>query len=89
MSYCGQPRVTIFTGMTPAQLQAALSTLQNAYLQLASGALGETYTYTQGDGSKSVTYTRGNIALMAQAIAELQQMLGIRVRARRPIRPQF
>lgn len=77
---------SLFAGMSRAQLLAALNTLQTAYLSLAAGGLGESYTYTQGDGSKSVTYTRGNIALMAATIAELQQLLGITRRARRPIK---
>ena len=85
MSYC-PPRPTIFTGMSVPQLQQALLTLQQAYLDLASGMKGETYTYTQGDGSKSVTYTRANIATLAATIMELQQMLGIRCRARKPLR---
>lgn len=84
----GCERVTLFSGMAKADLQAALLKLQQAYLDLMSGDKGESYTYTQGDGSKSVTYTRANIAGLASTIAELQQMLGMDAR-RRPIKFWF
>lgn len=38
--------------MTTAQLQTALANAQAAYLALASGSKGESFSYTQGDGSK-------------------------------------
>lgn len=88
MSFCGSqvPPVTLFTGMSRAQLQAALTTLQQAYIDLMAGNKGESFTYTQGDGSKSVVYTRAQIAYLSATIAELQQLLGLTCRARRPIR---
>lgn len=86
---CGSGRTNIFTGMTTAQKQAALTQLQTAYVELASGNKGESYNYTQGDGGKGVTFTRANIAFMTQAIAELQADLGLTRRSRRPIKFWF
>ena len=77
---------SILAGRSTAQLQADLAQLQQAYIDLSSGAKGETYSYTQGDGAKSVTYTRANIAQLVAAIREIQAQLGIIPRARRPIR---
>ncbi len=76
MSYQGCSP-SLFAGMSRAQLMAALATLQQAYLDLLAGNKGESFAYTQGDGSKSVTYTRANIGNLSQAIAELQQLLGL------------
>ncbi|OVE45615.1 hypothetical protein CBW21_22420 [Chromobacterium violaceum] len=55
--------------------------------RLSTGALGESYSYTQGDGTKSVTYTRANLAQLQQHINDLMYALGMR--RRRPIRPVF
>jgi hypothetical protein len=67
-----------FYGMTQAQLQAALASAQQAYLALMSGQRTVNLSYTQGDGSKSVTYDRveGGIAQVRILILELQQALG-------------
>lgn len=80
---------SLLAGMSTAQLQAALANAQAAYLALASGSKGESFSYTQGDGSKSVTYTRVNMAQLASVIMLLQSQLGIVVRARRPLRPVY
>ena len=45
-------------GMTTAQLQAALTQAQTAYVALMSGQRTVSLSYSQGDGSKSVTYDR-------------------------------
>ncbi|HEX3809597.1 MAG TPA: gpW family head-tail joining protein [Rhizomicrobium sp.] len=87
MQPCNPP--SVFAGMTRPQLMAALANAQQAYLDLSTGAKGETYSYTQGDGAKSVTYTRANIANLMALIRQLQQELGIVRRARRPVRFQF
>ena len=80
---------SILAGRPTAQLQADLAALQQAYIDLSSGAKGETYSYTQGDGAKSVTYTKANISQLVAAIREIQAQLGIITRARRPIRPLY
>lgn len=80
---------SILTGMNPATLQAALASAQQAYLDLSTGAKGESYSYSQGDGSKSVTFTRANIAQLSVLIRQLQTELGIISRSRRPVRFRF
>jgi hypothetical protein len=80
------PRTSIFAGMSQAALQAALQSAQQAYLDLTTGGKVQAAAYTQGDGSKSVTYTPATIANLTQVINELQAQLGMRRYARRPIR---
>lgn len=74
-----------FYGMTQQQLQTALTNAQSAYVQLMSGARGVTFSYSQGDGSKSVTYDRveGGIAQLRFFIEQLQIALGNACRPRR------
>lgn len=79
-------QTSLLAGRSTAQLQTDLNNAQQAYIDLSSGAKGETYSYTQGDGSKSVTYTRANLGDLAALIRMLQQQLGIVTRARRPVR---
>ncbi len=83
------PSTSIFAGMSTAQLQKALTDAQQAYIDLSTGAKGESYSYTQGDGAKSVTFTRANIQQLTLLIRNLQQQLGIISRARRPARFKF
>jgi hypothetical protein len=64
------------------QLQAWLSTAQNAYALLMSGGKPVTVSY---DG-KSVTYSQASVANLAAFIQLLQSQLGMGVR-RRAIRP--
>jgi hypothetical protein len=86
-------RTSILEGVSVAQLQAQLSQMQQAYLDLSRGAKGESYSYTQGEGGRSVTYTRTNVADLVQAILGVQRQIdmltGVRVNRRRPIRPFF
>ncbi|NID15392.1 phage head-tail adapter protein [Luteibacter yeojuensis] len=70
-------------------LRKNLADAQQAYVDLSTGAKGESYSYTQGDGAKSVTYTRGNLAQLAALIQTLQAQLGIVTRPRNPIRPLY
>jgi hypothetical protein len=80
------PTRSILAGRDTTQLQADLAALQQAYIDLSSGGKGETYSYTQGDGAKSVTYTRGNLAHLVAAIQLMQAQLGIVCNPRRPVR---
>lgn len=80
------PRTSIFAGMATAQLQAALATAQQAYLDLSSGAKIVSASYTQGDGAKTVTYTQASLPNITALIKELQAQLGIVRLGRRPIR---
>ena len=65
-------------GMTPAQLQTALTNAQAAWLALSSGQRTVTLSYSQGDGSKSVTYDRveGGIKQIELLIQQIQAALG-------------
>lgn len=75
--------------MSQDVLQQALAAAQQAYIDLSTGAKGESYTYSQGDGARSVTYSKANIAELAALIRQLQQQLGLIGRARRPLRFRF
>lgn len=79
------PNTSLLAGRSTVQLQADLAQLQQAYIDLSSGGKGESYSYTQGDGAKAVTYTRANLAQLAAAIQLVQSQLGIVCRARRPL----
>lgn len=81
------PRTNNFTGVPRETLQQWLANAQQALNNLNTGAKGESYSYTQGDGSKSVTYTRANLGQLQAYILELQYALGIR--RRRAIRAIF
>jgi hypothetical protein len=72
--------------MPPDVLRAALAAAQAAYMKLATGAQGVSFSYTQGDGTRSVTYSAANLANLAALIKQLQQQLGIICRGRAPIR---
>lgn len=85
---------TLFIGRTTNQLQTDLAAAQQAYIDLTTGARGEEYSYTQGDGARSVRYTRANLATLAALITTLQQSLGLSEAdgspiRRRPIRPVY
>ena len=80
---------SIFTGMSPALFQQALVEAQQAYIELSTGNKGVSFSYTQGDGSKSVTYRSGNISELAAVIRMLQQELGLVCRARRPLQFRY
>jgi hypothetical protein len=80
---------SILAGMSSAALQTALANAQQAYIDLSTGAKGESYSYSQGDGNKSVTYTRANLSQLSALIRQLQAQLGIITQSRRPIRFRF
>ena len=81
------PRTNNLTGVPRATLQQWLMDAQQAYHDLSTGAKGESYSYTQGDGAKSVSYTRASLADLQAYILELQYAMGIR--RRRAIRAIF
>ncbi|HEY8622692.1 MAG TPA: gpW family head-tail joining protein [Casimicrobiaceae bacterium] len=82
------PNRTIFAGLPAPTLQAWLLSAQTAYASLAAGGRVESVSYAQGDGSKSVTYTRANMGELVALISLLQRQLGI-VPARHALRPVF
>lgn len=81
--------IGLFAGMSKAQLNQALTEAQQAYIEISTGNKGVSFSYTQGDGSKSVTYRSGNISELAALIRMLQQELGLVCRARRPLQFRY
>ncbi|WP_110947425.1 gpW family head-tail joining protein [Pseudomonas bohemica] len=81
------PRLNNFSGVPQETLQLWLTQSQQALHDLSTGGKGESYRYTQGDGSKSVTYTRANLGDLQAHINALLYALGMR--RRRAIRPVF
>ena len=83
------PNRSLLAGVQTSALRIALANAQQAYMDLSTGAKGESYSYTQGDGSKSVTYTKANIADLAAFIQSLQGQLGVVLRPRRAMTVRF
>src|SRR5260363_171325 len=54
-----------------------------------TGSKYESVSFAQGDGSKSVSYTRANLAQLVMLIKTLQAQLGLIPRARAPLRFLF
>ncbi|KER01555.1 gpW family protein [Photorhabdus temperata] len=75
--------------MTREQLQDALMKAQQAYIELAAGSRGVSFSYTQGDGTRSVSYQQSSMADLMALIQLLQAQLGIVARPRRPVRFRF
>lgn len=83
------PNTSIFAGMPRCDLERALREAQRAYMELSTGERVQTAAYTQGDGTKSVTYTPAQLPNLTALIRELQAQLGIVRRARRAMRPVY
>ena len=77
------------TGVAPAMLQTWLGQAQQALADLNSGNNVTTVSYAQGEGNRTVTYTKINAAALRSWISELQQALGVCGARRSPIRPRF
>ncbi|MGP2469121.1 gpW family head-tail joining protein [Yersinia sp. 2540 StPb PI] len=75
--------------MSRAQLEEALNRAQQAYIELSSGAKGVSFSYAQGDGTRSVTYQQTDIGTLMGFIQLLQAQLGIVKRPRRAIRFRY
>lgn len=76
-------------GMTREQLQDALAKAQQAYIDLTTGSRGVSFSYSQGDGTRSVSYQQSSLADLLALIQLLQAQLGIVARPRRPVRFRF
>jgi hypothetical protein len=87
---CGPPRrvPAEFVGIPTETLQAWLTAAQTALQQLTTGTNPNAASYTQGDGSKSVTYQPSDIGMLQQRIDALAYTLGLTPR-RRAMRPGF
>ncbi|MCP9269872.1 gpW family protein [Xenorhabdus sp. XENO-1] len=80
-------RTSLLTGMSREQLKAALSTAQSAYIELSTGTKGVSFSYTQGDGTRSVSYQQTSLGDLLALIQAIQTELGITTR--RPIRVRY
>ncbi|HFD8275394.1 TPA: gpW family head-tail joining protein [Raoultella ornithinolytica] len=75
--------------MTNEQLRDALQKAQQAYIDLTTGSRGVSFSYSQGDGTRSVSYQQSSLADLLALIQLLQAQLGIVVRPRKPVRFRF
>ncbi|MGP0906898.1 gpW family head-tail joining protein [Serratia sp. CY76391] len=64
-------------GMTREQMMAALAAAQEAYAALLLGNKGVSFSYAQGDGTRSVTFQGTSLANLQMFIRQLQQALGL------------
>lgn len=81
-----RPDNSVLAGMTRAQVQDALNAAQAAYVNLMTGQQGVSFSYAQGEGTRSVTYQQTSLPQLMAFIQLLQAQLGIVTRPRRPIR---
>jgi len=72
----------VFVGLSKEQLEQMLKDAQIAYAEMMMGKKGVSYSYTQGDGTRSVTYNQTNISDLLALIYEIQAALGIGGRRR-------
>lgn len=82
------PSASDLVGIAPATLQKWLLEAQLAHHNLMTGSQGEALSYTQGDGTKSITFTRTNVGQLTAYIQLLKAQLGI-TSGRRPVRFVF
>ena len=75
--------------MTREQLEDALMKAQQAYIDLASGSRGASFSHTQGDGTRSASYHTTLISDLMNPIQLLQAHLGAVARPRCPMRSRF
>lgn len=86
-------RPSIYDGLDPVVAAAKLQAMQMALLDLQSGAQVATASYSQGDGSRTVSYRATDLAMLTGAIIALQSWLdrqnGVCSNRRKPLRPYF
>jgi hypothetical protein len=80
------PSTSMLAGMDLTALRASLAEAQQVYLSVSMGSQGEALSYTQGDGTRSVTYTRATLPQLAAVIQLMQAQLGIVARPRKAFR---
>jgi len=84
------PNSSLLAGaLTRDQLTAALTAAQQAYLELSTGAKGVSFSYAQGDGTRSVSFQQTDIGQLTALIQLLQAQLGIVRRPRRTLRFRY
>jgi hypothetical protein len=64
-----------FSGMSQNQLLAARTAFQNALIELTSGKAIVSVSYTQGDGSKSVSRRVTNVAEINAMLSQINALL--------------
>jgi hypothetical protein len=80
------PNGVTYQGIPDATIQQWYSQVLLAEVQVASGGKGEAFSYAQGEGSRSVTYTRANLdALIRMKIVLKAELVarGLLTHARR------
>ncbi|WP_416777844.1 gpW family head-tail joining protein [Xenorhabdus budapestensis] len=80
-------RTSLLTGMSREQLHTALNAAQLAYIELSTGTKGVSFSYTQGDGTRTVSYQQTSLGDLLALIQTIQTELGITTR--RPIRVRY
>jgi hypothetical protein len=75
--------------MSRAQLESALTQAQQAYIELSAGTKGVSFSYAQGDGTRSVTYQQTDLGTLMGLIQLLQAQLGIVKRPRKALRFRY
>lgn len=65
---------------TTGELKAILQSATSRMRDIASGDKGISFSYTQGDGTRSVTYQATDTAALRALIAEVNAKLGTRTR---------
>ncbi|RBL87896.1 phage head-tail adapter protein [Streptomyces cavourensis] len=85
---CRRAACAEFEGIPQATLRQWLVDALQAQQDLMTGAKGESYSYSQGEGSKSVSFSRTNLNDLAVYIRRLQACLSGRGRGG-PMRPFF
>ena len=84
------PNSSLLAGaMTRDQLQAALTSAQQAYLELSTGAKGVSFSYTQGDGTRSVAYQQTDIGQLTAPTPLLPAQSGLVKPSRVPLRFRY
>ncbi|CAI1700152.1 MULTISPECIES: gpW family protein [Serratia] len=69
--------MSTLTGIPAERLRIILGEAQQAKFDLMLGKRGISFSYTQGDGTRSVTYQQTNIDQLNELITEIQTALGI------------
>jgi len=83
------PQSGLLAGMSREQMQAMLAEAQKTLIELQLGKKGVSFSYTQGDGTRSVTYQPTSVADVTSVIMQLQNALGVRGSRRRAVRFRY
>ena len=67
------PNSGILAGMPRPVLQSMLTNAQQAYAELSLGKKGISFSYTQGDGTRSVAYQPTSVEQLTVFIMDVQR----------------